>query len=69
MPHSGIAFVRCARGAHDALLFKTTNPTGVTIMAIEKFVRNLGFALAAVGIVLGLSVTFEYVPVINALAH
>jgi len=38
-------------------------------MAIEKFVRNLGFALAAVGIVLGLSVTFEYVPVINALAH
>lgn len=38
-------------------------------MCIEKYVRNLGFALAAVGVVLGLSATFEYVPVINALAH
>jgi hypothetical protein len=69
MPHSGIAFVSRVRGAHDALLFKTTHPTGVTIMGIEKFVRNLGFALAAVGVVLGLSATFEYVPVINELAR
>jgi SNF family Na+-dependent transporter len=38
-------------------------------MGIEKFVRNLGFALAAVGVVLGLGATFEYVPVINALAR
>ena len=38
-------------------------------MCIEKYVRNLGFALAAVVIVVGLSATIEYVPVINALAH
>jgi hypothetical protein len=38
-------------------------------MAIEKFIRNLGFALAAVVVVLGLSATFEYQPVINALAR
>ena len=38
-------------------------------MVIEKFVRNVGFALAAVGVVLGLSATFEYVPVINALVR
>jgi hypothetical protein len=43
--------------------------TGIAVMCIEKYVRNLGFALAAVGVVLGLSATFEYVPVINALAH
>ena len=38
-------------------------------MGIEKLVRNLGFALAAVVIVVGLGATFEYQPVINALAH
>jgi hypothetical protein len=38
-------------------------------MCIEKYVRNLGFALAAVSVVLGLSATFEYVPVINALVR
>jgi hypothetical protein len=38
-------------------------------MGVEKFVRNLGFALAAVSVVLGLSATFEFVPVINALAR
>ena len=36
-------------------------------MCIEKLVRNLGFALAAVGIVIGLGATIEYQPVINAL--
>ena len=38
-------------------------------MCIEKFVRNLGFAFAAAAVVLGLGATFEYVPVISALAH
>jgi hypothetical protein len=69
MPHSGIAFVRRAHGAHDALLFSNPPNTGMAVMCIERFVRNLGFALAAVVVVLGLSATFEYQPVINALAH
>lgn len=38
-------------------------------MCIERFVRNLGFALAAVVVVLGLGATIEYQPVINALAQ
>ncbi len=38
-------------------------------MCIERLVRNLGFALAAVGIVIGLSATIEYQPVLNALAR
>ena len=38
-------------------------------MCIERLVRNLGFALAAVGIVIGLSATIEYQPVLNALAQ
>jgi hypothetical protein len=68
MPHSGIAFVSRAGGAHASLLF-SNNKTGVAIMGIEKLVRNLGFALAAVLVVVGLGATFEYQPVINALAH
>ena len=38
-------------------------------MCIERLVRNLGFALAAVGIVLGIGATIEYQPVLNALAR
>jgi hypothetical protein len=38
-------------------------------MCIEKVVRNLGFALAAVAIVIGLGATIEYQPVLNALAR
>ena len=38
-------------------------------MCIEKLARNIGFALAAVGIVIGLSATIEYQPVLNALAR
>ena len=38
-------------------------------MCIEKFVRNLGFAFAAVAVVFGLGATFEYLPVIDALAR
>ena len=38
-------------------------------MCIERFVRNVGFALAAVVVVVGLGATIEYQPVINALAH
>ena len=38
-------------------------------MCIEKYVRNLGFALAAFGVVIGVGYTFEYLPVFNALAR
>jgi hypothetical protein len=38
-------------------------------MCIEKYIRNLGFALAAVGVVIGAGYTFEYLPVVNALVH
>lgn len=38
-------------------------------MCIERLVRNLGFALAAIGIVVGLGATIEYQPVLNALAR
>jgi hypothetical protein len=38
-------------------------------MCIERLVRNIGFALVAVGIVAGLSATIEYQPVLNALAR
>jgi hypothetical protein len=68
MPHSGIAFVRREPRAHDALLVSTIY-TGVAVMCIEKLVRNLSFALAAFVVVAGLGATFEYQPVINALAR
>jgi hypothetical protein len=38
-------------------------------MCMERLVRNLGFALAAVAIVIGLGATIESQPVINALAR
>ena len=38
-------------------------------MCIEKYIRNLGFALAAMGVVFGVGFTFEYLPLVNALAH
>ncbi len=38
-------------------------------MCIEKYVRNLGFAIAAIGVVFGVGYTFEYLPVVSALAH
>ncbi len=38
-------------------------------MCIERIVRNAGFAIAAVAIVMALGFTIEYQPVINALAH
>lgn len=37
-------------------------------MCIEKEVRNLVFALAAVAIVMGLGATIEYLPLASALA-
>ena len=37
-------------------------------MYIERLVRNVVFAIAAVAIVVGLSATIEYQPVLNALA-
>jgi hypothetical protein len=38
-------------------------------MCIEKFVRNLGFALAAAVIIIGVGFTFEYLPVVNVLVR
>ena len=38
-------------------------------MCIERLVRNIGFALAAVGIVIGLGATIEYQPMLKALAQ
>ena len=38
-------------------------------MCIERIVRNAGFAIAAVAIVMALGFTIEYQPVINALAR
>jgi len=38
-------------------------------MCIEKYVRNLGFALAAIAVVFGVGATFEYLPVVNALVR
>jgi hypothetical protein len=38
-------------------------------MCIEKLVRNFGFALAAGAVIIGVGFTFEYLPVLNALAH
>jgi hypothetical protein len=38
-------------------------------MCIEKYIRNLGFALAAVGVVFGVDYTFVYLPLVNALVR
>jgi hypothetical protein len=37
-------------------------------MCIERVVRNLAFALAAIAIVAGLGATIEYLPMANVLA-
>jgi hypothetical protein len=49
--------------------YSTTLTNGENIMSIERLVRNAGFALAAVAIVMALGLTIEYQPVINALAR
>ena len=38
-------------------------------MYVEKYIRNVAFALAAIGVVFGVGYTFEYLPVISVLAH
>lgn len=38
-------------------------------MCIEKYIRNLGFALASLSVVISVGYAFEYLPVVNALAH
>jgi len=68
MPHSGIAFVRRAHRAHDAYLF-FNHLFREKVMCIEKYIRNLGFALAAIGVVFGVGYTFEYLPVVSVLAN
>jgi hypothetical protein len=37
-------------------------------MCIEKFARNLGFALAALAIVAGLAATIEFEPMVGLVA-
>ena len=49
--------------------YSTTLTNGENIMSVERLVRNAGFALAAVAIVMALGLTIEYQPVINALAR
>ena len=39
------------------------------VMCIEKYVRNLGFAFASFGIVIGVGYVFEYLPVVSVLAR
>jgi hypothetical protein len=46
-----------------------TTLTNGEFMTYEKLIRNAGFALAAVAIVMALGFTIEYQPVINALAR
>jgi hypothetical protein len=38
-------------------------------MCIEKYVRNLGFALASFAVVIGIGFTLEYLPVLNVMAR
>jgi hypothetical protein len=38
-------------------------------MCIEKYVRNLGFALASFAVVIGVGFTLEYLPVLNVMAR
>ena len=38
-------------------------------MCIERLIRNIGFAIVAVGIIVGLGATIEYEPVLSALAR
>ena len=38
-------------------------------MCIERFARNLGFALASLAVIVGAGATFEYLPLVNALAR
>jgi hypothetical protein len=52
-------------------MFSTTRHqlTGAIAMCLEKYVRNFGFALAALAIIVGIGYTLEYQPVIYALAR
>ncbi len=70
MPHSGIAFVGCAFGAHDAHMFFTIFfNKGIAVMSIDKLLRSAGFALASFAVVAGVGYTIEYLPVVNVLAR
>ena len=61
-----MAFVRALSNQQHAHIDKLQRRS---VMCIERLVRNIGFALAAVAIVVGLGATIEYQPVINALAR
>jgi hypothetical protein len=61
-----MAFVRAVSDQHHVHIDKLLRRN---VMCIERLVRNIGFALAAVAIVVGLGATIEYQPVINALAR
>ena len=38
-------------------------------MCLEKLAQRLGFVIAALGVVLAVTATIEYVPISNALAQ
>jgi hypothetical protein len=70
MPHSGIAFVSaCLRKQDAPHVLHHCSQLKEQIMCIEKFARNLGFALAAVAVIISVGFTFEYLPVVNVLAR
>jgi hypothetical protein len=66
MLDSGITFVSRASGAQPSYMLFTS---WRSVMYVEKFVRNAGFALASFAIVAGVGFTLEYLPVINLLAR
>jgi hypothetical protein len=70
MPYSGIAFVSARLRQQDAAhVLNHCSQLREQIMCIEKFARTLGFALAAVAVIIGVGFTFEYLPVVNVLAR
>ena len=50
-------------------MFSIQLPIEEAVMCIEKLVRNLGFALGAFAVIMGVGFTFEYLPVVSVLAH
>jgi hypothetical protein len=70
MPHSGIAFVSARPRQQDAAhVLNHYSQLREQLMCIEKFARNLAFALAAGVVIFGVGFTFEYLPLVNALAR
>jgi hypothetical protein len=69
---SGIAFVGTRghrQSARMGIHPQTFSEKGVINMCIEKLAQRVGFALAALAIVIAVSATVEYLPLSNALAR